>query len=151
MRVSRGPMNSPSQQIIPFLACMVLGAALHHAFFLNKSEPRPRIPGTAWTLTVTFTFTDEEDQKQILEEWRSVTKYCAEKEPFLFHYEVGRSDADPLKVHMVERYKSKDDYLTKHKTGEEFLKFRPKLKALQDAGKVTIEGFSYQELGYGFV
>ena len=100
---------------------------------------------------MTLTFANEEDQKQILEEWRPVTKYCAEKEPFLFQYEVGRSDSDPLKLIMVERYKSKEDYMTKHKNGEEFLKFRPKLKALQDAGKVKIDGFSYQELGYGFV
>eukprot|EP00526_Cylindrotheca_closterium_P020129 CAMPEP_0113636610 /NCGR_PEP_ID=MMETSP0017_2-20120614/19116_1 /TAXON_ID=2856 /ORGANISM="Cylindrotheca closterium" /LENGTH=127 /DNA_ID=CAMNT_0000547505 /DNA_START=158 /DNA_END=539 /DNA_ORIENTATION=- /assembly_acc=CAM_ASM_000147 len=98
-----------------------------------------------------MTFKNEEDQKQALEEWRPVTKYCGEKEPFLFHYEVGRNDADPLKIHMVERYKSKEDYINKHKKGEEFLKFRPKLKALADAGKVKIEGFSYQELGYGFV
>ncbi|KAL3945425.1 MAG: hypothetical protein SGBAC_000478 [Bacillariaceae sp.] len=151
MRLSRGPMNSSSQQIIPFIACMVIGAALQHTFSFPKSEPRPRIPGKAWTLIVTLTFTSEEDQKQILEEWRPVTKYCGEKEPFVFHYEVGRSDADPLKVHMVERYKSKNDYLTKHKNGEEFLKFRPKLKALTDAGKLKIDGFSYQELGYGFV
>lgn len=147
-------MSSSSQKIVPILAYMALGAALYHSALFVRSKAfcqRERIPGKAWTLIVTLTFTSEEDQQKILEEWKPVTKYCAEKEPFLLHYEVGRSDADPLKVFMVERYESKDDYLTKHKSGEEFLKFRPKLKALQDAGKVTVDGFSYQELGYGFV
>lgn len=98
-----------------------------------------------------MTFASEQDQKSILNDWKIVSKYCAEYEPFLLHYEAGISDSDPLKVHMVERYESKEDYLNFHKNGKEFLNFRPKLKALQDAGKVTIEGFSYQELGYGFV
>jgi quinol monooxygenase YgiN len=158
MKIARGTtaMSSSSQKIIPILASMALGAALYHAvYFVGtkklSSGRRERIPGNAWTLTVTLTFTSEEDQRRILEEWRPVTKYCADKEPFLHHYEVGRSDDDPLKVYIVERYESKEDYLTKHKTGEEFLKFRPKLMALQDAGKVKVEGFSYQELGYGFV
>eukprot|EP00980_Cylindrotheca_fusiformis_P002418 scaffold575_cov104-Cylindrotheca_fusiformis.AAC.4 len=157
MKVARGTaMNSSSTKIFPVVAYMILGAALYHAVNLvgkkaTGGEPRERIPGKAWTLIVTLTFTSEADQKNILEEWKPVTKYCAEKEPFLYHYEAGRSDADPLKLYMVERYESKEDYLAKHKSGEEFLKFRPKLKALQDAGKVKVDGFSYQELGYGFV
>lgn len=152
-------MSSSSQKIIPIIAYMALGAVIHQTIhsLLNKfsssssSQQRERIPGNAWTLVVTLTFTSEDDQKSILNEWKPVTKYCAENEPFLYHYEAGRSESDPLKLHMVERYDSKEHYLNEHKSGEEFLKFRPKLKALQDAGKVTVEGFSYQELGYGFV
>jgi quinol monooxygenase YgiN len=115
-----------------------------------SSQRRERLPGNAWVLQVTLTFTSEEDQMKILEEWRPATKYCADREPFLWHYEAGRSDSNPLQIRMVERYESKELYLKKHKTGEEFLKFRPKLKALQDAGRVEVEGFSFQELGYGF-
>ncbi len=152
------PIKSSRQGIVPIVAYMALGALAQMTFssmkkyyFSSTSPQRERIPGNAWTLIVTVTFKSEEDQKSILESWKPVTKYCAEKEPFLYHYEAGKNDADPLKLHFVERYESKEQYLNFHKSGEEFLKFRPKLKALQDAGKVEIEGFSYQELGYGFV
>mmetsp|Transcript_10738 Transcript_10738/g.14009 ORF Transcript_10738/g.14009 Transcript_10738/m.14009 type:complete len:156 (+) Transcript_10738:86-553(+) len=141
---------------IPILGYMALGALAYSVVsskwtYPNTAARRERIPGKAWTLVVTLTFKSKEDQEYILEEWKPVTEYCANKELFLYHYEAGRSDSDPLKLYMVERYESKDDYLNVHKSGEEFLKFRPKLKALQDEGKVTVEGFSYQELGYGFV
>lgn len=145
-------MMKSSEQIIAYLA---LGAAIHYTVSTLwgkvRSSSSQRTPGNAWTLVVTLTFTSEEDQQNILNEWKPVTKYCKDEEPFLLHYEAGRSDSDPLKIHMVERYQSKDHYLNFHKNGAEFLKFRPKLKALQDAGKVKVVGFSYQELGYGFV
>lgn len=142
---------------------MILGAVAHYSIqtltrkkrnlkknFSNEQQ-RERIPGKAWVLVVTLTFKNMEDQKSILEAWKPVTEYCGKKESFLYHYEAGQNDADPLKLHITERYETKDHYLNAHKTGEEFLKFRPKLKALQDEGKVTVEGFSYKELGVGFV
>lgn len=107
--------------------------------------------GSAWTLIVTLTFQSNQEKERILQDWTRVARHCQQNEPFLYHYEVGQNDSDPLKVHIVERYESKEKYLSLHKNGEEFIKFRPKLKALQDEGRVTIEGFSFQELGYGFV
>ncbi len=105
----------------------------------------------AWVLTVTLTFHSMEDRDMILHDWSStVVPHCSEKEPFLLHYEAGISDKDPLKVIMLERYTEKSLYLNVHKSSEAFLKFRPKLQALQEGGKVTVEGFSYQEGGYGF-
>ena len=150
-------MSSAVRSDILIIASMALGAAIHHTVVSlrqkknNSVSSIGRHPGKAWTLVVTLKFKSALDQENILREWKPVTKYCAENEPFLYHYEAGRSDSDPLTVHMVERYKTKEDYLNKHKASEEFLNFRHKLKALQDAGKVSIEGFSYQELGYGFV
>ena len=149
MRIRRSVMPSADSKLA-ILGYLALGAAIH-AMFTKVGSSRTRNPGEAWTLVVTCTFTSEEDQKSILNDWKAVTKDCKDNEPFLHHYEVGRSDSDPLKIHFVERYESKEDYLNKHKSGKEFLKFRPKLKELQDAGKVKVEGFSYQELGLGFV
>lgn len=105
----------------------------------------------AWVLTVTLTFQSLEDRDAILSDWsQNVVPHCSKYEPFLIHYEAGISDKDKLKVIMLERYTSKDSYLNVHKSSEAFLKFRPKLQALQEAGKVKVEGFSYQEGGYGF-
>jgi len=152
MRVKQ-PHNTNSF-LIPIIFGVIVGIGLNQAFYnikgLTKLHPK-RTPGQAWTLMVTVTFQSTQDLEAITKDWTQVAKYCAEYEPFLYHYEIGKSDSDPLKVHIVERYESKDKYLNVHKNGKEFLKFRPKLKALQDQKKVTIEGFSFQELGYGFV
>mmetsp|Transcript_31095 Transcript_31095/g.29932 ORF Transcript_31095/g.29932 Transcript_31095/m.29932 type:complete len:160 (-) Transcript_31095:128-607(-) len=108
----------------------------------------------AWVLTVTLTFQFMEDRDAILADWsQNVVPHCRQHEPFLYHYEAGISDDDKnnnLQVIILERYANKDLYLKVHKTSDAFLKFRPKLQALQENGKVKIEGFSYQEGGYGF-
>eukprot|EP00557_Chaetoceros_sp_GSL56_P005797 CAMPEP_0176503582 /NCGR_PEP_ID=MMETSP0200_2-20121128/15441_1 /TAXON_ID=947934 /ORGANISM="Chaetoceros sp., Strain GSL56" /LENGTH=163 /DNA_ID=CAMNT_0017902885 /DNA_START=83 /DNA_END=574 /DNA_ORIENTATION=- len=105
---------------------------------------------STWTLIVTLTFQSKQDMEHIIQDWDVVSRHCEKHEPFLYHYKLGQSDSNPLMLHIVERYESKEKHLALHKHGEEFLKFRPKLKALQDSGRVTVEGFSFQELGYGF-
>lgn len=67
-------------------------------------------------------------------------------------YQVAISDQDPLKVLVMERYSDKDHgYLEVHKSGEEFLQFREKLKGMQERGDVAIEGESYLETDLGYV
>ena len=146
-------MGKSRDSLISALSYIAIGATLGYIYkhYTSNLLQTSRKPGKAWVLSVTFTFKEESDLIYVLEIWKDVIKDCREKEPFLLHYEFGRLDSDPLKLHMLERYVSKDDYLEKHKNGVEFLKARPKLKALQDEGKVSIEGFSYQELGQGFV
>ena len=67
-------------------------------------------------------------------------------------YKVAISDKDPLMVLILERYSDKENgYLKVHRSGSEFLKFREKLKAMQEEGVVVIEGESYLETELGYV
>jgi len=67
-------------------------------------------------------------------------------------YQVAISDKNPLMLLVLERYTDKDNgYLTIHRTGGEFLKFRELLKGMQEKGDVQIEGESYLETSLGFV
>jgi hypothetical protein len=67
-------------------------------------------------------------------------------------YQVAISDKNPLMVLVMERYSNKDHgYLTVHKSGSEFLKFREQLKGMQDRGEVQVEGESYLETSLGYV
>ena len=53
---------------------------------------------------------------------------------------------------IMERYSDKDHgYLEVHKSGSEFLKFREKLKAMQEMDEVEIDGQSYLETDLGYV
>ena len=55
-------------------------------------------------------------------------------------------------VVVMERYSDKDNgYLTVHRSGSEFLKFREILKGMQEKGEVEISGESYSETRLGFV
>jgi quinol monooxygenase YgiN len=105
----------------------------------------------AFVLAVELQFEAQEDADYVVEQWQVVTDYCFASEPFLYHYEISQSDQDPLKYFMYERYRSKEDYLSIHKTSEAFLKFRETLKSMQDSNKVAVSGHSYNELGVGFV
>ena len=67
-------------------------------------------------------------------------------------YQVAISDKNPLMVVVMERYSDKDNgYLTVHRSGSEFLKFREILKGMQEKGEVEISGESYSETRLGFV
>ena len=76
--------------------------------------------------------------------------WCTEHEPFLYHYEMAQSDKDPLVYQIYERYASKADYLGAHRSSPAFKAFRPRMKALQDAGEVNVSGSSFVEIGLGF-
>lgn len=67
-------------------------------------------------------------------------------------YKVAISDKNPLMVLILERYSDKENgYLTVHRSGKEFLKFREELRAMQEEGGVVIEGESYLETELGYV
>lgn len=67
-------------------------------------------------------------------------------------YQVAISDKDPLMVVVLERYSDKENgYLTVHRSGGEFLKFRELLKGMQEKGEVEINGESYIETSLGYV
>ena len=103
-------------------------------------------------------------------DWAAAADWCYAHEPFLspfagvgecegaentrrrrrYHYELARSDKDPLRYLIYERYRSKADYLGAHRSSPAFLAFRPKMKALQDAGRIVVSGHSYDEAGVGF-
>ena len=103
--------------------------------------------GTFW-LIVEATFKSEADLATFQDAFKTLSDYVSKNEPNTLTYQVAKSDKDPLKVVIVERYLTKDDYLNVHRTSQPFLKFRPILHALGP----TISGNSYYGLeGVGFV
>lgn len=112
---------------------------------------RPKGQGErAFVLNVNLAFREPADAEQLLAAWSEAAAWCVRHEPFLYAYEVAQSDKDPLNYVITERYRSKKDYLGAHKRSSAFLAFRPKMRALQDGGRVSVTGSSYQELGIGF-
>ena len=106
----------------------------------------------AFSLMVTLQFSDLPDKEQFLRDIHPVVEHCRTKEPGTLSYEVLLSDKDPHQVLIMERYKDKEvAYLQVHKSSEPFLTFRPKLQALQDAGRVQISGHSYLDSKVGYI
>jgi len=109
----------------------------------NKTPP--------FSLLVTLQFQDDYSMQMFLNEFAKVAQYVKEHEPSTLAYEVLLSDQDPLQVLLLERYRDKENaYLKIHKSSEPFLNFRPKLAQLQQEGKVTISGHSYNDSWVGF-
>jgi quinol monooxygenase YgiN len=104
----------------------------------------------AFMLIVGLRFSDDVSAKSLLAAWSVAASYCLNNEPFLYAYEAAQSDKDNLSYVILERYRSKEDYLGAHRKSIAFKEFRPKMRALQDAGKVIVSGSSYYELGIGF-
>ena len=104
----------------------------------------------AFMLSVGLRFADQGAAEFLLGEWSKAAAYCLENEPFLYAYEVAQSDKDNLSYVILERYRSKGDYLGAHRHSPAFKRFRPQMRALQDSGRVTVSGSSYKELGLGF-
>lgn len=105
-----------------------------------------------FSLLVSLQFTEEQHKQTFLQAFHPVAQHVRQHEPDTLAYEALLSDKDPLRILILERYRDKDNaYLKIHKGSEPFLAFRPKLKALQDAGHVTVSGESYLDADIGFV
>ena len=106
---------------------------------------------STFSLLVTLQFTEQQYKEQFLEFFRPVAQHVQQHEPDTLAYEILLSDKDPLQVLILERYRDKENaYLTVHRSSQPFLEFRPKLKALQDSGHVTVSGHSYLDARVGF-
>jgi quinol monooxygenase YgiN len=104
-----------------------------------------------FSLLVTLQFTDERYKAQFLEDFAPLAAYIRDNEPLTLAYEALQSDQDPLKILILERYVDKENaFLQVHRSSQPFLEFRPKLKSMQDAGFVTVEGSSYDDTMLGF-
>lgn len=103
-------------------------------------------PGAFW-LAVTVVFQQEEDVATFERAFEPLAAYVATEEPATLSYGLAKSDSDPRRILIFERYASKKDYLEVHKASEPFLAFRPQLAALG----ADIDGHSYYEGGLGFV
>jgi len=112
---------------------------------------RPKQVGdNAFVLSVSLTFRSAASAQSFKSAWAEAAAYCLTNEPFLYQYEVAQSDKNPLEYVILERYRSKEDYVSRHRHSTAFNLFRPKLRALQEQGEVEIHGGSYLELGIGF-
>jgi len=100
---------------------------------------------------VTLSFDSVEYKEQFLNDIKPVADYVKSSEPDTIAYEMLLSDKDPLQVMVLERYLDKENaYLNVHKSSAPFLAFRPKLKAMEENGHVSISGNSYIDSGIGF-
>lgn len=112
---------------------------------LAESKPVP------FSLLVSLTFTAPEHLVTFKRDFEPLAQYVRDYEPNTLSYEVLISDKDPLKVIILERYRDKaKDFVETHRNSGPFLEFRPKLKALQDAGFVRVDGESFYDSGIGF-
>lgn len=135
------------------LACLLIGVAFGALLFGAHFSHRPRKSEVenAFVLGVSVKFrstTDKDNFKDII---GPVADYIAKFELNTISYEVMDSDKEPTQIYILERYKTKRDYLEVHRKTEIFLSFREKFQAMITAGLATVDGHSYIESGIGFV
>ena len=126
-----------------------------------KKTPKFTQSGSVFVLLVNMTFTSLELRDKFLKLIDPVCKDVITNESPLgsrsstkttLSYQVAVSDKNPLMVVVMERYSDKENgYLTVHRSGQEFLKFRELLKEMQERGEVKIAGESYLETSLGYV
>lgn len=107
---------------------------------------RAPVKGAFW-LVVSVVFAKEADLETFEKAFQPLATYVAEEEAGTLSFGYARSDSDPKRILIYERYATKADYLDVHKASEPFLAFRPQLAAL----KAKIDGHSYYEGELGFV
>ena len=107
-----------------------------------------RVPakGAFW-LVVSVVFQQEADVATFERAFQPLVTFVADQEFNTISYAFAKSDRDPKRILIFERYASKSDYLDVHKASAPFIAFRPQLAALN----AQIEGHSYYEGGLGFV
>jgi quinol monooxygenase YgiN len=151
---SDAPPSVRRDLLVATMAILGTLSAVHaHRAFASTSTTtgRPKAVGEkAFVLSVGLQFRDSQAADEVISAWRVAAEACLTREPFLYAYEFAQSEDDPLRYVILERYRSKDDYTGPHRSSAAFKKFRPKLRALQESGRVQVSGSSYRELGIGF-
>lgn len=142
------------------LALLVLSVCVLFAFFIrgevsalatSPSRYEKMVQPPPFSLFVTLTFTASEHKDKFLQDIAPVAAYIKVNERDTLAYEVLMSDQDPLQVLVMERYKDKENaFLKAHRSSGPFQAFRPKLKAMEQAGHVSISGHSYIDSQVGF-
>lgn len=135
-------------------AGLVLGTlGLGVSLMLLRSRRRPlRQRGhRAWLLVVRLKFSDGDAAREFLSDLEQCAAGVRQHEQGALGYEVAQSDKDPLLFQVFERYASKVAYFREHRAHEHFKLFRKKLQSLEEAGRATVSGESFDECGLGFM
>jgi quinol monooxygenase YgiN len=103
----------------------------------------------AFLLGVTIKFKTLDAKEEFKRMLLPLAQYVAQYEPNTISYEMCEADNNPLQVYMLERYKTKQDYLEIHRKAPIFLDFRAKLQAMSE--QYELSGQSYIESNMGFV
>ena len=107
---------------------------------------RVPVKGAFW-LVVSVVFQQAADVATFEKAFQPLADFVALQEFNTISYAYAKSDKDPKRILIFERYASKSDYLDVHKASAPFLAFRPQLAALN----AQVGGHSYYEGGLGFV
>jgi quinol monooxygenase YgiN len=114
------------------------------------SLPRRSESNVAFHLGVTITFPKREDKELFVDLFKPLARYVEDFELGTLSYQLLQSDSDPLRVHVMERYKDKEYFLNVHRNSSEFKYFRAELQKLYDKG-AKADGNSFVETGIGFL
>lgn len=139
-----------------FLCCLVWIGVVGWALSGNRhtGEGRRRVQHhNVFCLCVTVIFPSEEKREEFKKLFAPLAQYVREKEMDTLSYILMQSDKDPLRIQILERYKSKEPaYLTTHRSSPQFLEFRAKMAKLVESKDITsVDGHSYLESAAGFV
>ena len=100
-------------------------------------------------LGITIIFNSIEDKEEFKSLFTPLAAYVKRNEKNTLSYELCESDKDPNRVFLIERYKTKHDYLEIHRKSKQFLEFRGLFELMKD--KYTMDGHSYLESNIGYV
>lgn len=146
--------RSTRHAVFALLTLVALVLFIFHPLpsYYSSELVSPSSSSKAFSLIVDVKFQDKATKAEFVELIQPLATYVKYHEPTTIGYEVLFSDKDDLQALLVERYKDKEEaYLKIHKSSKEFLDFRPKLQAMQEAGRVTLSGNSYWDGAVGFV
>eukprot|EP01062_Namystynia_karyoxenos_P042223 TRINITY_DN30810_c0_g1_i1.p2 TRINITY_DN30810_c0_g1~~TRINITY_DN30810_c0_g1_i1.p2 ORF type:complete len:132 (+),score=46.43 TRINITY_DN30810_c0_g1_i1:95-490(+) len=107
--------------------------------------------GPAWTLALQITFADTDSMTEFERGFAVVAAACRRTEPGTLMYEWMRSDKDPLRGMLLERFADKEHAHALHSAGAAFAAFKQGVYGrLRAEGKATVSGESFNETGLGF-
>lgn len=135
--------------LLALIPLFIFGPISEHERYLM--ERMAKDPPPVFTVLTTLQFEQDEHRAQFYKDVQPLCEYVKKRQHDTLAYEVLRSDTNPRVVTMVERYPNKKEaYLKRHRTSLPYLEFAPKLRAMQDAGQVTVSRESYWDTQLGF-
>ena len=134
---------------LTWLAIGVVIGYLATKYSQHSSRKDSTTNPNAFILAIQIKFKTIDKKNEFKALFKPLAEFVTKNEPGTLAYELFDSDKEETAIFLLERYRTKNDYLEVHRKTPEFLSFKENMMKMAESFEMN--GHSYIQSDYGFV
>jgi quinol monooxygenase YgiN len=128
---------------------VLIGYLATTRYSLLNSRKDSTVNPHAFILAIQIKFKSIEKKNEFKALFKPLAEYVTKNEPNTLAYELFDSDKEETTIFLLERYRTKNDYLEVHRKTDQFLFFKENMMKMAESFEMN--GHSYIQSDFGFV